>query len=72
MHKVVIEHMHPSAGIDIKNQLISQGFKIDQDFVWKYIGAHYDTDGFQAVTPRQVIFEFKNPADATFFKLKWT
>lgn len=72
MHKVVIEHMTPMSGVDLKNQLISQGLVIGQDFDWKYIGAQYNSDGFQAVAPRQVIFEFKNPADATFFKLKWT
>jgi hypothetical protein len=64
--------MMPSTGIAIKNQLINLGLEINKDFVWRYHSAHYDSDGYQAVTPRQVVFEFTNPADATFFKLKWT
>jgi hypothetical protein len=72
MHKVVIENMMPTAGIDIKNQLINSGLEINRDFVWRYHGAQYNSDGYQEVAPRQVVFEFTNPADATFFKLKWT
>jgi hypothetical protein len=72
MHKVVIENMMPTAGIDIKNQLINSGLEINRDFVWRYQSAQYNSDGYQEVAPRQVVFEFTNPADATFFKLKWT
>ena len=59
------------AAIDLKNQLLAAGLVIDQDFTWRYAQAQYDNDGYSAVTPKQVVFEFHDPALATFYQLKW-
>ena len=60
------------AAIELKNQLLAAGLIIDQDFSWCYTQATYDNDGFNAVTPKQALFEFQDPALATFYQLKWT
>ncbi len=72
MHRVVFEHMNPMRGVELKNQLIADGLLHHTDFEWAYYAATYDNDGFSAVTPRMVIFEFSDPATATFYQLKWT
>lgn len=71
MHRVRINHITPTAAIELKNQLISAGLVIEQDFVWEYRQATYDNTGFDAVDPKQVIFSFVEPALATFYQLKW-
>ncbi len=71
MHRVVLEHMHPMAGVELKNQLIADGLVHHRDFEWAYHAAQYDNDGFSAVTPKMVIFEFRDGAIATFYQLKW-
>lgn len=71
MHRVVFEHMHPMAGVELKNQLVADGLMHHRDFEWSYHAASYDNDGFSAVSPRMVIFEFQDAATATFYQLKW-
>ena len=71
MHTVRIEHIAPMAAVGLKNQLTASGLVIDQDFTWRYTQARYDNDGYSAVTPKQVTFEFRDPAMATFYQLKW-
>jgi hypothetical protein len=72
MHRVRIEHITPITAIDLKNQLLTAGLVIGQDFNWRYTPAHYDNDGHSAVTPKEATFEFQDPALATFYQLKWT
>ncbi len=60
------------AAIELKDQLLSDGLVIDRDFVWKYTQAQYDNDGCTYVAPKQVTFEFQDPAMATFYQLKWS
>ena len=71
MHRVVFEHMNPMQGVELKNQLIDDGLEHHKDFEWLYYAAKYDNDGFSAVAPKMVIFEFQDAALATFYKLKW-
>ena len=71
MHTVTIEHIAPMAAVDLKDQLIAGGLIMHHDFTWEYHTAHYDNDGYSAVTPRRVIFRFRDPAMATFYQLKW-
>lgn len=70
-HKVIIKHINATEAVERKNQLLTDGLIIDQDFVWEYSPAAYDNDGFTAVTPRQVTFKFATASMATFYKLKW-
>jgi len=71
MHRVVIEHISPVQAIELKDQLLAAGLKINQDFSWEYRQATYDNDGFSAVTPKLVRFNFTEAPVATFYKLKW-
>lgn len=71
MHRVVFEHMNPMRGIELKNQLITDGLVQHKDFEWSYHAPKYDNDGFSAVAPRMVIFEFRDAVLATFYQLKW-
>lgn len=71
MHRVVIEHISPVRAIELKNQLLAAGLRIDQDFIWEYRQATYDNDGYSAVTPKSVTFKFNDAPLATFYKLKW-
>jgi hypothetical protein len=59
------------AAIELKDQLLSDGSVIDRDFVWEYLQATYDNDGFTPVDPKQATFSFFKPALATFYQLKW-
>jgi len=71
MHRVVINHVSPAEAIEFKNQLLSAGLVMGQDFEWQWCPATYDNDGYSAVTPTLVSFDFAQAAVATFYKLKW-
>lgn len=72
MHRVVLNHLSASDALGLKQKLDESGLTMGHDYEWAYYPAKYDNDGFSAVTPRQVIFDFKDGSLATFFKLKWT
>lgn len=72
MHRVRILHITAQEAIDLKNQLLQSGLQLDQDFTWAYHQATYDNDGYTAVNPRQVTFDFAKAPMATFYQLKWT
>ena len=72
MHPINLLHLTPDDGIRLKNQLIAAGLKQGEDFVWAYRQANYNNDGYEAVTPRTVTFEFADHKLATFYKLKWS
>jgi len=48
------------------------GLVVEQDYTWKFQPVKY-TDGFSAtpMSESQVVFEFTDPAMASFYKLKW-
>jgi hypothetical protein len=69
---VIVLHVGAVKALELKDQLLDAGLKLDQDFTWEYNQAHYDNDSWHAVIPRQVKFSFVDPSLATFFKLKWT
>ncbi len=71
MHRIRIDHISPNDAIELKNQLLTAGLAMNDDFTWKYTQAQYNNDGYTAVSPKQVVFEFRDPSLATFYKLKW-
>ena len=71
MHPVVVLHVNAVRALELRDELLRHGLIQDRDFSWEYHQATYDNDGFFAVNPRQVKFNFCDPALATFFKLKW-
>lgn len=72
LHPVIVLHVNATRALELRDQLVDAGLMQDQDFIWEYRQATYNNDGFSAVTPRQVKFEFVDPTMATFYRLKWS
>jgi hypothetical protein len=70
MHTVRVYNIEVFDAIDLKDQLITAGLVVDQDFEWAWITADYDQ--FTGWTrQKHVEFRFRDPAMATFYQLKW-
>lgn len=81
--EVVFEGANASSGIAMAHELRSAGLTLDQDFTWQYIPSgmvtlnntislSYAEDYHEAqLQKKQVIIQFRNPALATFYSLKW-
>jgi hypothetical protein len=80
--EVVFEGANASSGIAMAHELRSAGLTLDQDFTWQYIPGgmvtldtimlSYTEDYHEAqLQKRQVIIQFRDPALATFYSLKW-
>lgn len=52
-----------------KYELVMDGLRMDEDFIWYYKQSEYD--GFTLNQPRQAVFLFRDAAMASFYKLKW-
>jgi hypothetical protein len=59
-----------SKALDLVIQLRQSGLIMDQDFVWRFEKGSYN-DRNEFVSP-SVTFEFRDPAQATFYQLKWS
>jgi hypothetical protein len=80
--EVVFEGANASSGIAMAHELRSAGLTLDQDFTWQYIPGgmvtldtimlSYTEDYHEAqLQKKQVIIQFRDPALATFYSLKW-
>jgi hypothetical protein len=56
--------------LELVAELRQSGLVMDQDFVWQYQKSSYG-EGNELV-PASVTFEFRDPALATFYQLKWS
>ena len=72
MTPVVILHVNAVRALELRDQLQDSGLIQDQDFEWEYHQAEYNSDSYDAVVPRHVMFRFRDPALATFWQLKWS
>ena len=71
MHTVRVHNIEVYDAIDLKNRLIQDGLVMDQDFKWAWITAEYnDVEGW--TRQKHAEFEFRDPALATFYQLKWS
>lgn len=71
MHAVTVWGSGPMDAVEFRNQLIQTGLMMNHDFVWKYVPPNWDNYTRGEVIPRHVVFEFVDPALATFYQLKW-
>lgn len=71
MYPLVVENVPVDVAIGLKNQLLISGLKIDVDFTWAYFHPIRDSYAYTEESPSKVIFEFKDPAMASFYTLKW-
>lgn len=82
--EVVFKGANASSGIAMAHELRSAGLTLDKDFTWQYIPegmvtfnntltlSSYTEDYHEAqLQKKQVIIQFRNPALATFYSLKW-
>ena len=65
MHSITF-NMSPQQGLELKTQLEQSGLIQGYDFTWTYVPP-IDTKPH-----RTVIFHFRDPALATFYRLKWS
>ena len=70
-HKIELLDRSPMEGVCLKQELVSSGLYLNVDFTWSYHAPQYVNDGFSAISPRYVVFAFKDPALSTFYQLKW-
>lgn len=70
-HELRIEQASPDDGIRRSRELQESGLVRDQDYIWRYQPSQYDNFGLYNSAPRAVVFEFRDPALATFYRLKW-
>ena len=71
MTPVKILHVNAIRALELRDQLEDSGLIQNQDFEWEYRQAEYNSDSYEAVVPRHVLFRFRDPALATFWQLKW-
>lgn len=71
MYPVVIENISATQGIDLKNELLKAGLVLNVDFEWAFSHAIRDSYAYTIETPSRVMFLFTDPANATFYTLKW-
>jgi hypothetical protein len=72
MTPVVILNVNAVRALELRDQLQGSGLIQDQDFEWEYRQAEYNSDSYEAVVPRHVMFRFRDAALATFWQLKWS
>lgn len=66
---IVVPDCSAMQAVEIKHSLISQGLELDKDFRWGYRSSEYD--GFTMNRAQHAVFAFRDPALASFYRLKW-
>lgn len=73
MSDVTIENITAAEAIALKHDLDQSGLVNTQDYTWLYRPVKYNHDWSTHPMERSlVIFSFRDPALASFYKLKWT
>lgn len=70
-HVFRMENASPDDGIRCSRELQAADLIQNQDYVWRYVPSQYANFGLYNSAPRAVVFEFRDPALATFYRLKW-
>ena len=71
MHPVRVLTHNAGQALAFKDSLVDAGLVMEQDFVWRYFASAYDWIG-SVEEPGHTVFEFRDPALATFYQLKWS
>lgn len=66
---VVLPGCYPMEAVAHKQDLVEAGLIMGQDFFWEYCASEYD--GFTMNRDRHAVFSFRDPAVASFYRLKW-
>ena len=69
---VIITKISAAEAIALKADLDGSGLVVNHDYTWRFQPVKYNNDfSMYAVEESQVLFEFADPAMASFYKLKW-
>ena len=72
MNSITITKISAAEAIALKADLDQSGLVVNADYTWRFQPVKYNNDfSMYAVEESQVLFEFADPAMASFFKLKW-
>jgi len=71
MIEVVIKHTDAGRIMEIVRELRAQGLDVGVDFDFNYRPAVYNSDGWEAVSPKQTVFTFYREKWATWFVLRY-
>jgi hypothetical protein len=69
MNRVQLLDRQVLDALGLKSQLEAAGLKINHDFEWAWYPSRWDN--MTGNTPGFVEFRFRDPAQATFYQLKW-
>jgi hypothetical protein len=69
MNRVQLPDMEVLDALSLKSQLEAAGLKMNHDFEWAWHPRRWDN--MTGNTPGFVEFVFRDPAQATFYQLKW-
>jgi len=72
MNQVVITGISPIDAIGLKHELDNMELILNKDYTWRYHLVKYDSLSLDEISEKHVVFEFTDPAMASFFQLKWT
>lgn len=68
-HTLTVEDVDVVGALNRKHDIVESGLSDGTDFVWGYRQSEYD--GFTMHRPRHAVYAFRDPAMASFFRLKW-
>ena len=72
LNKVIITNITAAEAMGLKADLDQSGLVVNADYTWRFQPVKYNNDfSMYAVENSQVLFEFADPAMASFYKLKW-
>ena len=71
MIEIRVLHKTSAEILQIIKEMANDGIIQGRDFDFAYHPAKYDSDGWEAVSPKQTVFGFYTESMATFFTLKY-
>ena len=73
LNKVIITNISAADAMALKADLDQSDLIVNVDYTWRFQPVKYNYDfSMYAVEDSQVLFEFADPAMASFYQLKWT
>ena len=73
LNKVTITKISAADAMALKANLDRDGLVVNVDYTWRFQPVKYNNDfSMYAIEESQVLFEFADPALASFYQLKWT
>ena len=72
LNTVIITDLSAAEAIALKADLDHSGLVVNHDYTWRFQPVKYNNDwSMDPEEASQVLFEFTDPALASFYKLKW-